>query len=841
MGRSACTDGHWGPCVTDHLVSKSLPGMASGPAGVHPLSTTTQCPSTDPLCADVCDPNAYTVTTSGAGDIDGAVIVLGDGGVTLPSSGIGCQLALDCPNGSPTTLTGTVRDPAGVNPVAGAYVYVPVDPSGALAPLSSGASCDACGRIDAVAITQTAADGTFVLPNVPSTDVAGGSPIPLVVQLGKWRREAMLQRVPKCQSVAVDPGDSRLPRNRSDGHGGQASLPKMAIATGLDPFECLLLKIGVDPAEFQVPGSGSGRVDVYVAGGHHLEPPMAAPPQSQLVGSKSTLMTYDLVMLPCTGTPIPAPGRFYPNDDVSADFVSAYANAGGRLFTSHFAFTWLATPEGVGPQYTASDINPATMNPNPFFGVASWNLNLVQYASSVPVAIDTTLASGAVFASWMENVGAATMSGALSIDQPRHDIDQVNAPTTEWLHDESAPNEPFLLSFDTPFGAAGSGSGDAGVLDSGVGGAGACGRVAFADFHVSAGRLTQTSGACNTDGDCAFGATCNSGTTGTCAPQQCGTDNDCGHGYTCVGTISSTCASQQCTGESECLSGICNPGGSCGCVTGSECVSGSCTNGSCTPSPSSCVFDRQCGSVEQCVGAIPGICRKNCATDSDCGVELCVFGQCQGCRTNSDCLTGTCLDGTQSMCSTTSPNFPGACSQGPLAPQDDALEFDLLNLTACVAPPEIVMAPIPTVVQPCGPVTFTEDFASSCAPGTRVVWRELDWQASIPSGASISFFAQTAELSGDGGPPNYQPVPALLLLPDPDGGGLVTTQTSTVLPGVDSLLLDTGTTGAFNLANPPILSRTNMRLTVTLTPTPDKSALPTLLQWQIKADCLAAE
>jgi len=63
----------------------------------------------------------------------------------------------------------------------------------------------------------------------------------------------------------------------------------------------------------------------------------------------------------------------------------------------------------------------------------------------------------------------------------------------------------------------------------------------------------------------------------------------------------------------------------------------------------------------------------------------------------------------------------------------------------------------------------------------------------------------------------------------------------------DVVLLDTGGTGdagspgAFNNASPQVLSRNDMRLTVTLSTTPDNLAAPTLYQWLVKADCLAAE
>ncbi|HZU82171.1 MAG TPA: hypothetical protein VE987_04610, partial [Polyangiaceae bacterium] len=305
MGRSYCQDGKWTACLDTTLVTKSLGKTTIGSGGLRVLSS--------PLpCQDACDPYMCNLLGSSAADVDAAgVTAAADGSVTLapsstapPCTGLQCQVAQDCPPGTTTTLTGTVHDPAGVNPVYNAFVYVPVDPSGQLPPFTAGPTCDTCSgaAIQAVSIAQTAFDGTFVLSNVPSTDVAPGSQIPLVVQVGEWRREVMLTSVPKCQATAIDPDSSRLPRHRFDGFGSQADLPNMAIATGTsDAIECLLLKIGIDPREFQVPGTGASRIDFYDANGLDFNAPAGAtkPVAPGLAVLASNLNQYDVVILPC--------------------------------------------------------------------------------------------------------------------------------------------------------------------------------------------------------------------------------------------------------------------------------------------------------------------------------------------------------------------------------------------------------------------------------------------------------------------------------------------------------------------------------------------------------------
>src|SRR5262249_49350022 len=132
------------------------------------------------------------------------------------------QLRCSDPNVT-TTVTGTVYDPRGRTPLYNAIVYVPNAP---LAALVRGATCERCGTLASgspIATTLTAADGTFVLSNVPV-----GDDVPLVIQIGKWRRKVVLPRVEPCVENAVKGSDLlRLPRTRAEG-----DIPQIAVATG---------------------------------------------------------------------------------------------------------------------------------------------------------------------------------------------------------------------------------------------------------------------------------------------------------------------------------------------------------------------------------------------------------------------------------------------------------------------------------------------------------------------------------------------------------------------------------------------------------------------------------
>lgn len=171
-----------------------------------------------------------------------------------------CAAQVKCATGS-TGITGTVYDPAGKVPLYNVIVYVPDAP---LANIATGASCDTCsasvsGKPITTALTDSS--GSFKLDNVPV-----GIDFPLVMQVGKWRRQVTIKasEVSQCTSKAIaDPSSGqarrlRLPRNQAEG-----SIPKMAITAGdADRLQCLFTRMGIDTAEFTNP-DGKGAINIY--------------------------------------------------------------------------------------------------------------------------------------------------------------------------------------------------------------------------------------------------------------------------------------------------------------------------------------------------------------------------------------------------------------------------------------------------------------------------------------------------------------------------------------------------------------------------------------------------
>ena len=392
-------------------------------------------------CGSSTDGSGSTTSTNTGSGTGGALFGTGGGGGGGPCKGLECQ-QVKCDGGVTTTVSGTVYEPAGKVPLYNVVVYVPNAP---LNPIQEGSSCDKCGALsgDPVVTTITDTKGNFVLENVPV-----GDSIPLVMQVGKWRRQITLPKVSKCvDNPVTDASLTHLPRNKAEG-----DIPRIALTTGgADPLECWLRKIGLDDAEF-TPEAGDGRVNLYAGtdGSNRyatLNGGAAFSDAQTLWSDVGSLAKYDLVLLACEAGQNP---DTKPQQALQAMYD--YTSTGGRVFASHWHNYWLEDGPDPFPQTAVFNHQPDLDNP-------------------FTAKIDTSFPKGQAMSDWLVNVGASTVPGELVIKEAQHTVDAVNAPTQRWIYGES-PTSVQYFTFNTP------------IL---VPEDQQCGRVVFSDIHVSSG------------------------------------------------------------------------------------------------------------------------------------------------------------------------------------------------------------------------------------------------------------------------------------------------------------------------------------------------------------------
>ena len=355
-----------------------------------------------------------------------------------------------CEGEATTQVSGTVYIPSGQLPLYNAMVYVPETELGPL-PQGASCSCEISGEPIVSAITD--ASGHFVLENVPV-----GADIPVVIQVGDWRREINIGTVEPCVETVVPDGTLTLPKNQSEGN-----LPRIAVTTGVvDALECLVRKLGVSDSEFTDVRDG-GRVqlftgmdgtDSFAAGVGNGQP---FPPAEALWGDLNALKEYDIVLLSCEGEEPPAadePLSDVPNKTEAAmQAMFDYANLGGRIFASHFHSIWFQR----GPQ--------------PFPQIASFtSVNDSEY-SQITAQVVTGFPKGDAMQQWIVNTGTSP-DGQVPINGGAHTILAENTDFAQrWLETSDPPSVQYI-SANTPLGASD---------------ADQCGRVVLSDLHVSSG------------------------------------------------------------------------------------------------------------------------------------------------------------------------------------------------------------------------------------------------------------------------------------------------------------------------------------------------------------------
>jgi hypothetical protein len=367
------------------------------------------------------DPDASTLgALDGSADATRFTPPPGDDAETCLSPGADCPGVppRECPDGGTTWLTGTVFDPAGTTPVANAVVYVPENSLAAI-PHGSRTTCNGCEILIEPTLVSTVAeaDGTFALPEVPV-----GKDIPLVIQVGRWRREIFIPNVELCGRNPLPAALTRLPRDQTEG-----DLPQMAVVTGAcDGVACFLRRVGVDASEFTGPDK-SGRVHVYQGvggpalaggGGGAAGDCTGSSGACPLWGTAAQLARYDQVLLGCECS---ANDQTKPDKSILHDWL----DLGGTAIAVHSQETWFEN------------------GPSEFQTVVQWDSS---GTAPGPYVIDPLRSSLLL---WATAAGIHGSNGAIALNPADVTVSMVGASTANalrWIYDDDGDGGRAVLT-----------------------------------------------------------------------------------------------------------------------------------------------------------------------------------------------------------------------------------------------------------------------------------------------------------------------------------------------------------------------------------------------------------
>ncbi|MGE0546199.1 MAG: carboxypeptidase-like regulatory domain-containing protein [Kofleriaceae bacterium] len=377
-----------------------------------------------------------------------------DPGLSDGCAGLECAIVNCEKQGKPpTTLSGTVYAPNGSLALYGAQVYVPLlDPG----PFPEGVQCSQCtDAFPGGALGNATSDqaGKFTISNVPS-----GNDIPLFITMGKWRRKVTIPKVEPCADNALPASLTSLPKNKSEG-----DLPKIAIATGaFDALECLVRKLGVSDSEF-TPAGGSGAIQLFAINGAAAT--LAGdvfPVASSLWSDLEEMKKYDIALLSCEGDEYP---ENKPQEVMET--MKAYADAGGRVFLSHFQNVWIAGNE-----------NDLTQGLPEWMPIATCDGQTQMIGDYTGMIDSVSNPKGDTFAQWMVNVQGSNIVGQIPIQDFRQTCTAMDTTKAErWVYmTMGATDYPQNFQFTTPIEV------DAKER---------CGKVVFSDMHVAGDSMSK--------------------------------------------------------------------------------------------------------------------------------------------------------------------------------------------------------------------------------------------------------------------------------------------------------------------------------------------------------------
>jgi hypothetical protein len=398
---------------------------------------------------------------------------------------------------------------------------------------------------------------------------------------------------------------------------------------------------------------------------------LQAVSDASLFGSVSSMSAHDIVVFDCEG--LGWDDTFAQRDAAGAN-VREYVNRGGRMFASHFGFTWLS---GNGSQaYSALDPIGTGLSP-----AATWDTNT--YTDLTGTGVVSVVGNPARvhaspridgFAAWLVNHGVTTApSYSFPITEPRSLASALGATTEEFVY-RSPDNPPQAdppgydrrvqqFSFNTPYAAP---NGET------------CGRVSYSGFHVA-----STAGIASPFQDQIFPAHCsdslaNNGKLTNQEKALLFMFFDLG---TCVGSqpLPPVCEPRACPSDGSCgiLPDGCGDVLACGCSDGGVCSDGQCSAPACVPT--TCAAENAtCSSISDgCGGTLECACPMctPMAQVTACAAVSCGYASdgcsdvyfCSPCP--ADCVPLTQCPAGQN-CGTISDGCDGTLSCGDCTPEE---------------------------------------------------------------------------------------------------------------------------------------------------------------------------
>jgi hypothetical protein len=619
------------------------------------------------------------------------------GGGPACDAGLKCDLT-ECDGGATATLRGTIYDPAVQSGTVGGswpsfshtkgnqlynvVVYVPNTAPDALPHGQS--TCESCASLftgDPIVATTTDTEGNFTLSGVPVPTgpttgpwgtLAAGQ-VPIVIQIGKWRREWVWPGVSTCGTTTATTAQEKsflhLPGVESKATPSTTTtnddLPQIAISTGsADSMECLFKRIGFQSSgstnEYTCGAGGTGHLHIFQGGlgdsqNGNTVSGCSADSTASLWDSNADLNLYDILILSCEGA------EAY---NAVPQVLYNFAQIGGRAFASHYHYSWFSGPiqqttwtyDGGVPAAWGSNLATWSGSSDPLCpsttSAGNCNSNNNTYSWLNGKIVETLSDGGTPFHDWLSNVGALdvdpTGSGEavadeLNIQQPRMNAEVTSANVTTsgsnvWIVPDvdsnydyynssgnyvTVPNDSAqYFSWNTPIG----GTGDAAAPY--------CGRIVYSDLHVG-GAAGDYGGGKTTPTDCA---------SGNLTPQEKALEYMLLDLSSCVGSDTNlppvTCSPTSCTAMGAMCGTIADGCGKtidCGTCDAGTCIDNKCVT--CTPLAACPKIDggEVCGVwPDGCGGTLT--CA-DCPTGSVCSDGVCI----SGCTPAASCPTGiTC-------------------------------------------------------------------------------------------------------------------------------------------------------------------------------------------------------